>query len=217
MDKKITGIQVCIWDFDGTLFAPNTGFNQDILEADYMVVMHHTGWSHEKTAAEFAKIFKVKTPSSTETAAILARIPVAEAALECEHYKDRAKYLKKDPLLQSMFQNLSMFQHYILANGIQSKIKPSLTLLGVPNATFIEIVTSEVVGYNKPNLAGFQYILHKTGLPAYSHLMIGDREAVDLAPAKSLGMKTCLVWSKMQSDVADITLKEVYDIVQALI
>jgi FMN phosphatase YigB (HAD superfamily) len=40
--------------------------------------------------------------------------------------------------------------------------------------------------------------------------MIGDREAVDLVPAKAVGMHTCLVWSEIKSTIADITLPDVY-------
>ena len=58
--------------------------------------------------------------------------------------------------------------------------------------------------------------MKKTGLPAAAHIMIGDREAVDLAPAKMLGMKTCLVWSDSASLVADVTLKTVYEVATIL-
>ena len=51
-----------------------------------------------------------------------------------------------------------------------------------------------------------------TGLPPEAHVMIGDRELVDLKPAKTLGIKTCLVWSDVPSDVADVTLSTVYDV-----
>jgi len=78
------------------------------------------------------------------------------------------------------------------------------------------MVTSETVGTTKPHEAGFRYILAKTKLPPAQHLMIGDREAVDIVPAKKLGMKTCLVWSQVQSQIADITLPTVYDLGKVL-
>ena len=78
------------------------------------------------------------------------------------------------------------------------------------------MVTAETVGTVKPHPEGFRYILGKTGLPPEQHLMIGDREAVDLVPAKQLGMHTCLVWSEKKSAVADITLATVYDVVRLL-
>ena len=91
-------------------------------------------------------------------------------------------------------------------------MKKIIKITGLNANIFTGIVTSEKVGVNKPELKGFQYILNKTQLSADEHLMIGDREEVDLVPAKKLGMKTCLVWSNKKSEIADITVKDVYAI-----
>ena len=188
MTNDFSDVRVCIWDFDGTFFEPIPALNDAIIEADYTVVMAHTKWDREKTIEEFHKIYKVVTPSSTETAARLANISLREAAIECEHYKDRTKYLKYDPKLPELFMKLSNFQHFILANGIREKIIPALEVLGVNKETSVDIATSEIVGLNKPQPDGFLYIMRETKLPASNHIMIGDREAVDLVPAKSLGI-----------------------------
>jgi HAD superfamily hydrolase (TIGR01549 family) len=211
------GVHILIWDFDGTLTPPNAAFNSRIIEADYQVVMAHRGWTHEKTAAEFAKIYNVTTPSSTQTAAKLAGISVKEAAIECEQYKDRTAFLSADPHLQSLFTALSGYTHYMLANGARDKLIEALGVLGIPVSTFAEIITAETVGVTKPDPKGFTYIMQKTGLSPEAHLMIGDREAVDLIPAKALGMHTCLVWSETNSTVADVTVPTVYDLEPLLV
>lgn len=208
--KKISGIHVLIWDFDGTLYRSIPELTKDILEADYEVVMRHKGWDRKKTIEEFHKIYNVRTPSSTETAAMLSEISVKEAARECELYKDRKKYLTRDDALIALFAKLSRYTHYILANGVQEKIKESLATLGLSETIFRKIVTAEVVGVNKPQPQGFQYIIQKTGLPPKAHMMIGDREAVDLMPAKALGMRTCLVGSTASGVIADVTVSTVY-------
>ena len=213
----LSSIRVLIWDFDGTLYRAIPAFHEVILRAAYRVIMNHTGWSQEKTLQRFNEVYKVETTSSTETAAKLSGISIREAAIECELTKeDRTKFIQRDDKLIALFHSLSSFTHYMLANGIREKILPALSVLGVSEDTFTEIVTSEVVGVTKPAPDGFLYIMQKTGLPAAAHLMIGDREAVDLAPAKALGMKTCLVWSETPSTVADITLPNVYDIEKIL-
>lgn len=210
---RLSSVRVLIWDFDGTLYRAVPAFHEAIIEAQYCVIMDHTGWSREKAAEEFHKLYKVTTPSSTEAAAQLAGISVAQAAMECEKYKDRMKYISREEGLIALFARLTHVTHYMLANGIKEKIIPALELLGLPVETFAEIVTSEVVGVNKPQPDGFRYIMQKTGLAPDAHLMIGDRETVDLAPAKALGMHTCLVWNETKSDTADVTLPSVYDIV----
>jgi len=212
----ISGIKVCVWDFDGTLYQPSAALSRAIIEADYELIMRHTGWDKAKTMEEFHKIYKVSTPSSTETAAMLSGISVREAAIECELYKDRRPFLSHDQRLIDMFAVLSGFTHYFLVNGIVEKVKESLAVLGVSPDIFREIVTAEVVGVNKPQPDGFEYILRKTGLPPDAHLMIGDRVPVDLAPAKALGMKTCLVWSNEKDTIADAVLPEVYGVASML-
>lgn len=208
-----SGVSVCVWDFDGTLYKPTPELDRAIIEADYILVMKHTGWSREKTVTEFHKVFQVVTPSSTETAAKLAGISVREAAIECELYKDRRKYLARDEKLVSAFESLRTYTHYLLVNGIKEKVTEGLEVLGLSASLFQEIVTSEVVGVNKPQLDGFRYIIEKTALPPHAHLMIGDREAVDLIPAKTVGMQTCLVsWgiTTPKTDSVDTIIEDIY-------
>lgn len=210
--KRLSGIRVIIWDFDGTLYRSIPKLSKDIIEADYKVVMHHTGWDREKTVEEFHKVYKVRTPSSTEATAILADISVKEAAIECEDYKDRRPYLSRDGRLIEMFAELSHFRHFMLVNGVQQKTRECLDVLGVSPETFEEIVTAEVVHVNKPQPNGFQHILDQTKLSPQEHVMVGDREPVDLLPAKALGVKTCLVWKDKPGVVADVTVQTVYDV-----
>lgn len=213
---RLSSVRVLIWDFDGTLYRAGPLFHQDILEAQYRIIMEHNCWGKEKAKAEFHKLYKIVTPSSTEAAAQLAGISVAQAAIEGERENYRLKYISRDERLIQLFASLTQYTHYILINGVYDKVIPALNVLGISEKIFAEIVTSEIIGESKPNPKGFLYIMQKTGLPAEAHLMIGDREAVDLAPAKALGMRTCLVWSKTKSEVADVTLPSVYDIVKVL-
>lgn len=216
MHSLFQNIKVLIWDIDGTLYKPNPNMWQQIFSASYQVIIRHTGWTQHKAVAEFNKIYPVKTTSQTAAVAAITGLPVAHVAQEAEVYKDRSKFLKHDPKLVRLFEQLVRFQHYLLVNGIQSETKKSLSILGLREGIFKEIVTSEIVGVNKPDLKGFEYILSKTKLPPDSHLMIGDREYVDLVPAKKLGMRTCLVWSDTPSKVADMTFKTVYEVVKLL-
>ncbi len=205
-------IQVLIWDFDGTLYKPNPDLWKVVREAEYHTIENHTKWPREKIVSEFERLHKNVYPSATETVAQLCGISTSDAALEMEEYYDRRKFLVKDGQLEALFAKLTNFRHFILANGVRHKLEETLVTLGLSKNIFEEIVTSETVGVNKPHDAGFCYILKKTNLPPQEHLMIGDRETVDLVPAKNLGMKTCLVWSEEKSTVADVTLSMVYDV-----
>ncbi|MBI5620601.1 HAD family hydrolase [Candidatus Gottesmanbacteria bacterium] len=207
-----TNIKVLIWDFDGTLFKPNEGFFSAVREAEFQVLMKHRSWTRTKAEEEFQKMYKVVYPSATQTIGVLADITTAQAAQEMENLFDRRNFVSRDDKLIALFAKLINYRHIMFGNGIMAKHKETLPVLGISPDTFELYVTSEVVGKTKPSPDGFQYILDYTKLPADEHLMIGDRDLVDLAPAQALGMHTCLVWSNTPGIHADITIPTIYDI-----
>lgn len=209
---KLSEIKVLIWDFDGTFYKPNPALFHAVREAEYRVIMEHNSWTREQAVEAFEKLYKKVYPSATETVARIVGISTADAAIEMENYFDRRNFLSRDERLIELFKKLKDYRHIILANGVIARHKETLKVLGVPSETFELMVTSEVVGFTKPHPEGFQYILNYTKLPPPAHLMIGDREKVDLEPAKKLGMKTCLVWSDKKSTIADVTLSNVYQV-----
>lgn len=214
--RTLSGIKVFIWDFDGTLYKPNPALFAAVREAEYRVIIEHTGWSRDQATEAFAKLHKRVYPSATETVGRIVGISTADAAVEMEQYFDRRDFVTRDEKLIDLFRKLKDFRHMTLANGVIARHKETLAVLGLPAYTFELMVTSEVVGKTKPHPEGFRYILNYTKLPPPVHLMIGDREAVDLVPAKKLGMKTCLVWSEEKSTIADVTLSTVYELMNML-
>ncbi len=216
MNTVFTSVNVLIWDVDGTLYPFTEGTSQAVLESAYLVIERYTAWPRHKTIEEFEKVHNRVTLSQTEAVAIICSIPIAQAAKETDHHFNRTQYVKRDDKLIALFEQFRGFRHFILGNGAQKTILEGLTVLGLSASVFDEIVTSETVGVNKPKDNGFRYIMEKTGLPPAQHLMIGDREKVDLVPAHALGMKTCLVWSLKPGMIADITLPSVYELAQIL-
>lgn len=212
MKKQFNNIKVIIWDFDGTFYPPNHKLFHIIRESEYQAIMFLNHWPREKAVTEFHKLHKVTIQSATVVISTLCHVSVARAAIESEKRFDRRKYIEHDQGLIEMFDKLKPYRHYILANGVKKYILKMLEVFGIPMETFEDIVTSDTIGVTKPDEKGFRYIIEKTGLPPNAHLMIGDRDLVDLVPAKKLGMRTCLVWSDTQSTIADVTLSTVYKI-----
>lgn len=214
--KTLSGISVCIWDFDGTLYRQSPALWENIRATEIQVIMKHTGWPEDKAKDEFYKLYPTVTPSGTKVTSLLANITNAQASIETSALTDYASHLQPDPKLNDMFATLSRYTHYMLVNGSGESVSRGLGILGVKKDIFKEIVTSEHVGETKPSTKGFTYIIEKTGLPPEAHVMIGDREAVDLLPAKSVGMKTCLAWADEIREDIDISIPTVYDIVGVL-
>lgn len=216
MDTRFLNTQVLIWDFDGTLYKPNPTLFAAVREAEYRMIMNHKDWTRDQAVGAFERLYKKVYPSATETVARIVGISTGDAAVDMEQYFDRRDFLSRDERLIELFKKLTGYRHIILANGVIQKHKETLKVLGVPAKTFELFVTSEVVGKTKPHPEGFRYVLNYTKLPPSVHLMIGDRDLVDLAPAKSLGMKTCLVWSETSGEHADKTIPTVYEIADIL-
>jgi putative hydrolase of the HAD superfamily len=203
-------IRTIIWDLDNTLYKRNPELQKDLRNAEISVICAHTGWGRQKAIDEFNAIHTSVFQSATEASAHLSHIPTSQAAKECETYFDRIKYLHADKLLQNLFTALSSYEHFILTNGVIEQTTEAIIALGLSPSLFSEIVTSQQTGVNKPNPDGFLYIMKKTGRPAHEHLMVGDRDLVDIEPAKKLGFQTCFVWG--ESTIADVSVQTVYDV-----
>jgi FMN phosphatase YigB (HAD superfamily) len=67
---------------------------------------------------------------------------------------------------------------------------------GIPLEVFTSIVTGSDVLQTKPCIEPFIKALNQLNLPAEDCMMVGDREEVDLDPAKKLGMTTVLLGGK---------------------
>lgn len=212
MLTNFKNIKVIIWDFDKTLYPPNSELEQAIRDAEFTAICKHTGWTYDQAAEEFYKLYKIKYVSATKTVSEITGMSIIKVNEIVENLYDRRKYLKKDPQLIKLFRNLSGFRHLMLVNGVKNRVKQGLKRLGLNFSLFEDIVTPENTGVTKPDPKAFKYILNLTKLPAGNHLMVGDRELVDLVPAKNLGMKTCLVWSKKKSKITDVTLPTIYEI-----
>lgn len=186
---------IFIWDIDGTLYRPQDGLHTSIRSAEIRTIADHLSVPYTEASRMFYEVYKKVTPSGTQAAAEISGITVSEAARYMDTLYDRTKYLCHDEELVRVFERLRSARHFVLSNGGKAGIVKMLNDIGLGSRRFEEIVTSEVVGENKPGLAGFRYILAVTGRDPGVHIMVGDREEVDIKPAHACGMRSVLVWA----------------------
>lgn len=217
MNKKLKNIKVLVWDVDGTLYERAPEYHLLVERKEYELLSRVKKISltaAKKLLREKKKIYKSATRSLVE----LGCGDIREVGREIE-VENKENYFKKDPKLLAVFKNLTQFRHLTLRNGTYEGTIETLEALGF-NLSLrpFERVFSTVddFGTVKPDPVIFEKILEYTGLPANQHLMIGDRVEVDLVPAKKIGMKTCLVWSKSDNPSVDFILPTVYGIVNLL-
>lgn len=93
------------------------------------------------------------------------------------------------PVLKNLSQRYSM---HIITNGFNEVQFVKLDNSGL-SPYFEHIITSEMVGVQKPHSEVFDYALQKAGALAKESLMIGDDQLSDIQGAKSAGIDQVFV------------------------
>lgn len=200
-------IKVIVWDVDGTWYRPENDLIREEIKQRDVLIFQKLGISLEEAKKRELEVVK-KTKSHTTAVSKLSGLSVLKVLEIVQGAIDRSRYLHKDEKLVKLFSDLSSFKHCVVTNMLLKSFEKTINLLGVNRNIFDFVVTPEETGVMKPDLRPFKMVLEKTGLRPEEHLFVGDRESVDIIPAKSLGMQTCYVWGK--SDIADASIDEVY-------
>ncbi len=209
-------MQYLIWDVDGTLY-PSTKEGKKIFEEVYSKkVKEALGIDFEEVELWFKQKKKIYK-SSTLTFLTLSIGHLKDLAKYFDKTVAEKIPIKKDPKLIALFEKLKNYEHYALRNGTYKGTIKILKRLGLDQikwrgcefGPFKKVwATIDTMGVPKPHPAVFEYVrtylfLKENGrFPkneaeakkfAQKILMIGDREEVDLEPARGLGMKEALV------------------------
>jgi len=213
MDPQFKNIRVIAWDLDATLYNNIPELSLKFKEECIRKTARVKNWPIEKVR-EIYEESRRKTGSTILTFEKLGVGDFRDIG-EIEKSINKKIYIKADPKLTELFKKLSGFRHFLLTNCTQENIQSYLKALNLESSIFENIINPETCGGAKPHDAPFLSLFIQSGLSAEKHVMVGDRDKVDIEPAKKLGMKTILVWGK--SKIADLSLPTVYDIVKVLV
>lgn len=133
---------------------------------------------------------------------------------------DPTPYVKPDAELRTMFRTLKGLglKLVLLTNVSCEYTAKILEALDLNRDAFDCVMTGSDMKKVKPDPSSFLSVLKSLDLPSRQVLMVGDRVAIDLAPAKKLGMKTALVTRKdvslcTKNKIVDVILPRVYDLI----
>ena len=139
-------------------------------------------------------------------------ISIVQEALENSNI---AAYLKKDYQLVDLLKSLSHHYSLFLITGSRKDIAiKKLNALGIDKKLFYPILYSDS-RQKREDGAAFSHVSLLLNLQPINMMFIGDREKVDIIPAKKLGIKTAIVNSTSQ--FADYQLKTIYDLEEILL
>jgi len=126
---------------------------------------------------------------------------------------DPKKYIIKDDTLSKL---LAVYRGRItlLTAAPSAWAIQALDHLEITEMFDEKIYTGESL-LRKPNPLIFQKIVDDAGIPADEFISIGDQEYSDIAPAKSIGMKTMLI-GKLENSVADYQANNIFDAIELL-
>lgn len=208
MDQRFKNIKVIAWDVDTTMYKDIPELSMAFRDGCIAVIAEAKILSF--SAAE--QLFETERAKYNSSSLVLKTLgfDVKKIIPEIQRRINKTDFIKEDPKLLPMFLSLKNFRHFIISNAMVEDDRATLKKLGVPVAIFERIITAQDCQEPKPDPEPFRLLLKITGLPADQHVYIGDRELVDIAPAKKLGMKTILVWG--ESKIADLSLPTVYDV-----
>jgi FMN phosphatase YigB (HAD superfamily) len=208
--KNMTQSTEHIWfDLAGTLYKETVMFNEahDQLRFDAYATVTGQG-DPVKAKAEFLKAYK-RHGSNSAVFASLGK--PSNFWMQAMDSLDFGAIISPDPEVTETLRRLKEFQPIsIYTNFKRSKIFEVLELLEIPAEWFSNILSGDDVTRRKPALDGFYEIIRISGLPAEKILYVGDRVDVDIVPAKSLGIHTCLVYGT--SDQADYCINSMREI-----
>jgi HAD superfamily hydrolase (TIGR01549 family) len=124
---------------------------------------------------------------------------------------DKTQFYQPDERVYKTLERLKDIVPISLFSNIKSdEIIRTLNLIKLDRDWFTYIINSDNIANRKPHPEGFYKIIEVSKLPASKILYVGDRVNVDILPAKSVGLKTCLVWGK--SAEADYSFENFADI-----
>ncbi|MBI2028827.1 HAD family hydrolase [Candidatus Gottesmanbacteria bacterium] len=215
MKADLTKIKIIAWDLDGTLFQSQKDLSIAMAGAFVKILSESKNLNEDdarKLLSESVAIHKGVT-KSLEALGCGDRISIIKRV---ESIVDKASYLKVDQKLQKMFTDLSNYKHAIASDTSHTIINKELEALGLSSSIFESITGVDDAKTTKPDRMFYQVMLNKGNYNPSDYLVVGDRVAIDLIPAKELGMMTCLVWSNEvdpeRSRRADFVLPTVYNV-----
>lgn len=130
---------------------------------------------------------------------------------------DRKRFIDKRINYRALFENIRARSAKIslFTNSLGGEVRELLPHMGLAPADFDAMLTGEMME-KKPSLDGFYKIIKLSKLKPSEILYVGDRIDGEILPAKRVGLKAALVWSREKKTAADFTLRTITGVLKCL-
>ncbi len=193
------GLRVLMFDLDGTLYDCQALLDKQREVAIDIIKDHiNCDWNQAKQKLDDTQNQMQQSlgyfPSMT-AATVEIGIPLKEYVKSCADRYDGSDFLERDQQLINTLMKLN--QHYnlgLVSNNNSTQIGRMLSKLGIENFFQLQLGV-DTTYYIKPDVRVYEHAMNKLGVLPEECMVIGDRQDIDLKPAKDLGMITMLVSS----------------------
>lgn len=199
-----------IWfDVDGTLVLHTPEFKLAHEELVYQTFSKAVNKPVTEQLKEEARDLYTKHSSWSQVFRSLG-LPSDHWHKEFSKMEEGSFYKPKPEIYETLEKLKDIVPVSLFTNLKPEKLIRTLNAIGVKSEFFTFMLTGDDIKERKPALDGFHVMIEKSKLLPEEILYVGDRINVDIVPAKAVGMKTCLLWSK--SDEADYCFENFEDI-----
>lgn len=209
----MTDIKHIWFDLAGTLYKETDEFNQVHDRFRYETYGKLLGISDpEQAKAEFLEAY---AKAGSNSAVFRALGKPSDFWMKALNDMDFAAVLEPDPDVYETIAKLKeLVPISIFTNFDTTRLANLLAHLKISINDFTHVISGDDIKERKPALDGFHLMIEKSQLPANEILYVGDRVAVDIIPAKQVGIQTCLLYET--SPEADYCFENFRDILGIL-
>ena len=220
MFEEVTAI---IWDLDGTLYDPSIQMFSEARKLSYEKLAGIKGISVQEAKHLYEETYS-RLGSNTQTFEFLGlgrayQLPDRKAVIKVTDEVDRTRFLSKDEKLIGLFEGLNGYRHVLLTNSGRVGALKTLDAIGLPEKVFSGVFTADDFMHSKPHPWAFLTALDFLDEYFHNVLSVGDRDKIDIVPARNLGLMTCKVWAGVgepETGLADLELSSVYELKEFL-
>ncbi|RMF46696.1 MAG: HAD family hydrolase [Deltaproteobacteria bacterium] len=203
MLEEATSVSAIVFDLDGTLYT-NAELLAEIERTAELLVARGRGVSPQAARRTMNRArrriadLEGREPTLSRVCMELG-IELRDLHRTFEEMVRPEQYLVYDPVLQALLEGLrEQCPLYLYTNNNLPLTQKILALLGIENL-FERLFTIEYAWRPKPDPEVLEMVLGEIGGPPDEVLFVGDRDQVDLEPARDRGLPTLLV-----SETADL-------------
>lgn len=197
-----------IWfDFSDTLASVNKDAHDKLRYETYAKVVGRS--VTPQLISEYEKLYEERKHSNSAVFKSLGNVAGFWSGL-VNAVNPKTFYSLTDPNIPEVLEQLSrIIPISIFSNINLGNILPAL---GIDLKWFTNILSSSAVGYPKPALNGYYKVIELSAILPHEILYIGDDVGKDVIPAKTVGIKTGVVFEELKE--ADYFFKDFKDILE---